>query len=442
MKTFHLVSLGCPKNLVDSEVVFGQLEYNGWQGVEQPENANLLVVNTCGFIQSAVEESIEEILQLAVYKQQDPRKKLAVIGCLVQRYRKRLESEIPEVDLFVGTEGINDIHFSFNRLFSDDDFEKTVIPEPFLMTATMPRRLSTPFFRAWLKITEGCNNHCSYCLIPGIRGRLRSRSIEDLVAEVQKLEAQGVKEVSLVAQDLTAYGVDVYYASRLVELIEQLLARTAISWIRLMYLYPSGINDQLLELVSQQPRIVPYLDIPLQHVSDHVLKDMNRRYGYDDVVQLIDKLRNKLPHIALRTTFLLGFPGETDADVQQLVDFIEAVQFDHLGVFSYANEEGCPAEKFNDQIPEEVKQARVETVLDVQSKISARKLQKYVGTVESVIIEGLSRETDLLLEGRTRYQAPDIDGCVLINEGDASPGDILDVEITEAHMYDLVGRIV
>lgn len=442
MKTFHLVSLGCPKNLVDSEVVFGQLEYNGWQGVEQPENANLLVVNTCGFIQSAVEESIEEILQLAVYKQQDPRKKLAVIGCLVQRYRKRLESEIPEVDLFVGTEGINDIHFSFNRLFSDDDFEKTVIPEPFLMTATMPRRLSTPFFRAWLKITEGCNNHCSYCLIPGIRGRLRSRSIEDLVAEVQKLEAQGVKEVSLVAQDLTAYGVDVYHARRLVELLEQLLARTAISWIRLMYLYPSGINDQLLELVSQQPRIVPYLDIPLQHVSDHVLKDMNRRYGYDDVVQLIDKLRNKLPHIALRTTFLLGFPGETDADVQQLVDFIEAVQFDHLGVFSYANEEGCPAEKFNDQIPEEVKQARVETVLDVQSKISARKLQKYVGTVESVIIEGLSRETDLLLEGRTRYQAPDIDGCVLINEGDASPGDILDVEITEAHMYDLVGRIV
>lgn len=442
MKTFHLVSLGCPKNLVDSEVVFGQLEYNGWQGVEQPENANLLVVNTCGFIQSAVEESIEEILQLAVYKQQDPRKKLAVIGCLVQRYRKRLESEIPEVDLFVGTEGINDIHFSFNRLFSEYDFEKTVIPEPFLMTATMPRRLSTPFFRAWLKITEGCNNHCSYCLIPGIRGRLRSRSIEDLVAEVQKLEAQGVKEVSLVAQDLTAYGVDVYHARRLVELLEQLLARTAISWIRLMYLYPSGINDQLLELVSQQPRIVPYLDIPLQHVSDHVLKDMNRRYGYDDVVQLIDKLRNKLPHIALRTTFLLGFPGETDADVQQLVDFIEAVQFDHLGVFSYANEEGCPAEKFNDQIPEEVKQARVETVLDVQSKISARKLQKYVGTVESVIIEGLSRETDLLLEGRTRYQAPDIDGCVLINEGDASPGDILDVEITEAHMYDLVGRIV
>ena len=442
MKTFHLVSLGCPKNLVDSEVVFGQLEYHGWKGVEQPENANLLVVNTCGFIQSAVEESIEEILQLAVYKQQDPRKKLAVIGCLVQRYRKRLESEIPEVDLFVGTEGINDIHFSFNRLFSEYDFEKTVIPEPFLMTAAMPRRLSTPFFRAWLKITEGCNNHCSYCLIPGIRGRLRSRSIEDLVAEVQKLEAQGVKEVSLVAQDLTAYGVDVYHARRLVELLEQLLARTAISWIRLMYLYPSGINDQLLELVSQQPRIVPYLDIPLQHVSDHVLKDMNRRYGYDDVVQLIDKLRNKLPHIALRTTFLLGFPGETDADVQQLVDFIEAVQFDHLGVFSYANEEGCPAEKFNDQIPEEVKQARVETVLDVQSKISARKLQKYVGTVESVIIEGLSRETDLLLEGRTRYQAPDIDGCVLINEGDASPGDILDVEITEAHMYDLVGRIV
>ncbi|MBT8362262.1 MAG: 30S ribosomal protein S12 methylthiotransferase RimO [Deltaproteobacteria bacterium] len=442
MKTFHLVSLGCPKNLVDSEVVFGQLEYNGWQGVEQPENANLLVVNTCGFIQSAVEESIEEIFQLAVYKQQDPRKKLAVIGCLVQRYRKRLESEIPEVDLFVGTEGVKDIHFSLNQLFRDDDFEKTVIPEPFLMTAAMPRRLSTPFFRAWLKITEGCNNHCSYCLIPGIRGRLRSRSIEDLVAEAKKLEAQGVKEVSLVAQDLTAYGMDVYHARRLVELLEQLLARTAISWIRLMYLYPSGINDQLLDLVSQQPRIVPYLDIPLQHVSDHILKDMNRRYGYGDVVQLIDKLRNKLPNIALRTTFLLGFPGETDADVQQLVDFIEAVQFDHLGVFSYANEEGCPAEKFNDQIPEEVKQARLETVLDVQSKISARKLQKYVGTVESVIIEGLSRETDLLLEGRTRYQAPDIDGCVLINEGNASPGDILDVEITEAHMYDLVGRIV
>jgi len=442
LKTFHLVSLGCPKNLVDSEVVFGQLEFNGWKGIEQPENANLLVVNTCGFIQSAVEESIEEILQLAAYKQQDPEKKLAVIGCLVQRYRKRLESELPEVDLFVGTEGVKDIHFSFNQLFSDEEFEKTVILEPFVMTAAMPRRLSTPFFRAWLKITEGCNNHCSYCLIPSIRGRLRSRSIEDLVAEAKKLEAQGVKELSLVAQDLTAYGQDVHHASRLVELLEHLLAQTTITWIRLMYLYPSGITDQLLGLVSQQPRIVPYLDIPLQHVSDHVLKEMNRRYGYDDVVQLIDKIRNKLPQIALRTTFLLGFPGETETDVQQLVDFIEAIQFEHLGVFSYANEEGCPAEKFNDQIPEEVKQARVETVLDVQSGISARKLQKYIGTVEPVIIEGLSRETDLLLEGRTKYQAPDIDGCVLINEGEASLGDILDVEITEAHMYDLVGRIV
>ena len=442
MRTFHLVSLGCPKNLVDSEVVFGQLESNGWKGVDQPEKADLLVVNTCGFIQSAVEESIEEILQLAVYKQRDPDKKLAVIGCLVQRYRQRLESEIPEVDLFVGTEGVKDVQFFFNQLFSEENVEKTAIPEPFLMTAAMPRRLSTPFFRAWMKITEGCNNHCSYCLIPSIRGRLRSRSIKDLVAEAKILEARGVRELSLVAQDLTAYGVDVYRASTLVELLEHLLAQTTIPWIRLMYLYPTGITDLLIDLISRESRIVPYLDIPLQHVSDHILKDMNRRYGYDEIVQLIDKLRNRLPQIALRTTFLIGFPGETEADVQQLVDCVETIQFDHLGVFSYANEEGCPAEKFNDQIPEEVKQARLETVLEVQSGISAQKLQHYVGNVEPVLIEGLSRETDLLLEGRTRYQAPDIDGCVLINEGKASPGDILDVEITEAHMYDLVGRIV
>lgn len=441
-KTFNLVSLGCPKNLVDSEVVYGLLEKDGWQGFSEPDDATFIIVNTCGFIQSAVEESLQEILELAEFKKADPQKKLVVIGCLVQRYRRDLQDELPEVDLFIGTEGIPCITALLTDLVSGKPVEKTIIPELFLMDSEYPRRLSTPYYRAWLKVTEGCDNRCSYCMIPSIRGRLRSRTIDDLLAEAKILDRKGVKELTFVAQDLTAYGVDLDGNQQLVGLLEKLLAETAIPWFRLMYMYPSGIADELIELVASNSRIVPYMDIPLQHVSDRILKAMNRRYRQKDIIRLVQKLRAKIPEIALRTTMLVGFPGETEDDVRQLIDFLDSERFDHVGIFPYANEQGCPSEHYPAQVDDEVKQERAASIADVQSKVSAELLALRIGTVEPVLVEGVSRETDLLLEGRTRYQAPDVDGCVLINEGNASPGEILEVEITEAQIYDLVGRIV
>ncbi len=441
-RSFHLVSLGCPKNLVDSEVVYGLLEEGGWQGVEHPAEAAVLLINTCGFIQPAVEESIEEILQLAAYKSSDPDKKLVVIGCLVQRYREKLEAELEEVDLFVGTEGVVQMATLLDRLIGGKQSESLILADPYLMTAALPRRRSTPFFRAWLKITEGCDNRCSYCLIPSIRGRLRSRSEEDLVEEARALTAGGVRELSLVAQDLTAYGTDLYGERRLESLVVRLLNETSVDWIRLLYLYPSTVSHELLDIIGGNSRVVPYLDIPVQHVSTRILKAMNRRYSGEEVVDLVAEIRRRIPNAALRTTLLLGFPGETEEDVRVVESFLREHELDHVGVFGYANEEGSAAQKLSAQVEEEETQARLERILALQSEISQRRLKRFVNTVEPVLIEGVSRESDLLLEGRTRYQAPDIDGCVLINEGETRSGQIVAVEITEAQTYDLVGRIV
>ncbi len=440
-KTFNLISLGCPKNLVDSEVMHGVLEQHGWSAKTRPEDAALLLVNTCGFIQPAVEESINEILQLLPYKKSRPETKIVVTGCLVQRYRDKLEQELPEVDLFIGTEGVADIAHYLDNLIAGESPGRLVLPDRYLMDASVPRSLSTPFFRAWLKITEGCDNHCSYCMIPSIRGKLRSRTMSDLVREAQTLEQRGVKEISLVAQDLTAYGDDLDTATDLVAFLRALLSDTTIPWVRLMYLYPSGISNELLELMVSDSRIVPYMDIPLQHVSDRVLSAMNRRYNSAQIMDTLARIRRYLPDVALRTTFLVGFPGETDDDIAQLKDFIYTARIDHVGIFTYANEEGCPAESHAHQIDEDLKELRLQEIAGLQSEVSAEILKKYVGKTEAVLIEGLSSETDLLLAGRTRFQAPDIDGCVLINDGVANPGDILEVEITEAQIYDLVGRI-
>ena len=440
-KTFNLISLGCPKNLVDSEVIYGLLEKDGWTGVDEPAAAQFLIVNTCGFIQPAVEESVEEILELALCKKDDPQKKIVVVGCLVQRYGQALLSELSEVDLFVGTEGVGQISVLLGNLMDGNILDKLVLPPLFLMDSELPRKLSTPFYRGWMKITEGCNNRCSYCLIPSIRGELRSRKIEDLVREALVLEKNGVRELTFVAQDLTAYGMDNYGTASLVQLLKELLVETDISWFRLMYLYPSGISDRLLRLVAENDRILPYMDIPIQHGSDRILQAMNRRYSSKDMATLFRKIRDYVPDIALRTTILVGFPGETDEDIDQLVDLLKTVRFSHVGVFTYANEAGCPAEHLAGQIDEAEKKNRAVEVMEVQSRISAELLKQHIGKIEPVLIEGVSRETDLLLEGRTRYQAPDVDGCVLINEGTACPGDILEVEITEAQTYDLVGRI-
>jgi ribosomal protein S12 methylthiotransferase len=283
-------------------------------------------------------------------------------------------------------------------------------------------------------------------MIPAIRGPLRSRSIDDLTEEALKLEDCGVKELSLIAQDSTAYGNDLYNGpgegQNIVHLLEHLLKATSIPWLRLLYLYPTGVSDDLLQLMADNPRIVPYLDIPMQHVSDKILSSMNRRYNAEQLYATLDKIRSILPGIAIRTTFLVGFPGETESDFQELETFLRNMQIDHVGVFPYANEEGCPSEFFADQVPEDEKMRRRDYLLNVQSELSTAIQKKYIGKIEPVLVEGLSRETDLLLEGRTRYQAPEVDGCVYINDGVASPGDIVNVRITETETYDLIGGIV
>jgi len=353
-----------------------------------------------------------------------------------------LTEDLPEVDLFLGTEAAADIAEYVAQLDHGDLQSRVVLPDRILMSSTTPRIISTPVFRAWMKITEGCDNRCSYCMIPAIRGPLRSRTIDDLVIEAQKLQHYGVKELSIIAQDSTAYGNDLGRGQNIVRLMDQLLTQTSIPWLRLLYLYPTGISEELLQLMANNSRIVPYLDIPMQHVSDRILRSMNRRYTSEQLYATVSTIRNILPDIALRTTFLVGFPGETESDFLEIETFLKNTNLDHVGVFPYANEEGCPSETFAGQLPEEVKLERRDYLLDIQSDLSALIQKKYIGRIEPVLVEGLSRETDLLLEGRTRYQAPEVDGCVYINDGVANPGDIVQVRITETQIYDLVGGIV
>jgi len=440
-KKLYMISLGCSKNLVDSEVMLGLLEKDGYSVSDKPADADLLLVNTCGFIGSAVQEAIDEILELATYKEKDPAKKLVVTGCLVQRYGLELEKELPEVDLFIGTNGFHNIVALLHGEKPPMPAAHSLEQAPFLMDSSMPRKVSTPSHRAYMKITEGCVNRCSYCLIPAIRGKLRSRSLPDLVAEARRLDSHGVKELTLVAQDLLAYGLDLGKQTNLLGLLHGILNETAIPWIRLLYLHPARVQKELLDLMAVNTRIVPYLDIPFQHVSDHILQLMNRPYTKNQLIELMGLIRTTLPDAALRTTMMVGFPGETEDDVYEMADFLQANPFEHLGVFAYANEEGCKAASFPNQVAEDLKEERLRRIMELQAEISFAALQKRVGTVEQVLVEGLSKESDLLLEGRTRYQAPEIDGCVYITQGTAEPGALVDVTITEAHTYDLVGTL-
>jgi len=440
-KKLFMVSLGCSKNLVDSEVMLGLLEKDGYSIVDTPEDADLLLVNTCGFIGSAVKEAIDEILDLARYKKDDPAKKLVVTGCLVQRYGSELEKELSEVDLFIGTDGFQEI---VERLHGKKPVSPLAVPlqQPaFLMDSSLPRKISTPAHRAYMKITEGCINRCSYCLIPSIRGPLRSRPANDLLDEARRLDAAGVKELTLVAQDLLAYSLDLDKQVKLVDLLQMLLAETDIPWIRLLYLHPARVKENLLKLMADNPRLLPYLDIPFQHVSDRILKRMIRPYTKSHMQQLMTTIRRILPEAAIRTTMMVGFPGETETEIDEMTEFLQEYRFDHLGVFAYANEEGSKAATYEDQCSEEEKEERLQKIMQLQAGISSNLLQKYVGRKEQVLVEGLSRESDLLLEGRTRFQAPDIDGCVYITQGSTDPGSLVDVRITEAHTYDLIGEL-
>jgi ribosomal protein S12 methylthiotransferase len=437
-----LVSLGCPKNLVDAEVMLGYLAKEGYEVTTDEREADIIVVNTCSFIKEAKQESIDTILDLADRKHDARCRLLIVTGCLPQRYQEELAAELPEVDIFVGTGDYPRIaEIIAEQRGAGGQIRYTGDPN-FLYDEELPRLKSSPFYSAYLKIAEGCSNCCSYCVIPSLRGSFRSRSMEKLLAEARELVAGGVKELNLIAQDITAYGNDLTGGESLETLISELAKLDGLRWIRLLYAYPDGIRDSLIELIKSEEKVCKYLDIPLQHISDPILTRMNRRNSEGEIRSLINKLRSEIPEITLRTSLIVGFPGETEEDFRKLLHFVEETQFDRLGVFCYSREEGTPAAGMPDQVSERMKRERYKKLMRAQARVSFKRNRRMINTLAQVIIEGYSEETELLLKGRSSRQAPDIDGQVYITAGEANVGDIVTLRITDSSDYDLIGEIV
>ncbi len=437
-----LVSLGCPKNLVDAEVMLGHLPTDRFTIVTDEAQADIIIVNTCSFIKDAQEESVDTILEVADYKKNGRCRMLVVSGCLPQRYQEKLADELPEVDLFMGTsDAPRIVELLDAQLGKVGQTEAIGLPE-FLYDHTTPRVKSSPFYSTYVKIAEGCANHCSYCVIPQLRGTLRSRSIASIVEEVRALTADGVKEVNLIAQDLTAYGADRDDGARIEDLLRELVKIDDLRWLRLLYAYPDGISDELIELMASEEKICNYLDIPLQHIDSTILSMMNRRIDEAGIRSLVGRLRQRIPDLTLRTAFIVGFPGETEEQFARLHDFINEGNFERVGVFRYSREEGTGAAGLENQVPERIKKARYAKLMKAQQRVSFRKNRALVGRTEQVLVEGFSEETDLLLRGRSIRQAPDIDGQVYITAGQAEIGDIVELRITDSSDYDLIGEIV
>lgn len=440
----HVVSLGCPKATVDTEVMVGLLRDKGWELTPDAEGVDAYLVNTCSFLQSSTQESIDTILELAQHKAIDPARKLIVAGCLPSRYGTELADEMPEVDTFLGTSDIHRVADAIAGQLPDRAYIRHGYSHLYEDTATA----RTPITRgatAFLKLAEGCNRTCTFCIIPQIRGKQRSRPIPDVVAEARRLADSGVKEVILIAQDLTSYGTDLGDRRSLVRLIDELEAIDGLAWIRLMYAYPWNIGDELLDRFRAGGKLLRYLDMPLQHISDRILKDMRRSVLRDQQRRLLARLRD-IDGMVLRTTFIAGFPGETEAEHQELCDWIQEVRFDRLGVFAYSEEPGTDAAARPDQVPEAIREARRDALLALQQPIHAAHMQALVGTTQPVIVDGPSEAHPWILAGRTPGQAPEIDGEVLLDLEDAptevEPGQLIHVEITQAADYDLAGRVV
>jgi ribosomal protein S12 methylthiotransferase len=435
-----LVSLGCAKNLVDAEVMLGHLPADRYEIVTEEALADIIVINTCTFIDEAKEESVETILNAAEFKETGSCRLLVVAGCMPQRYRDELAKELPEVDLFIGTGEAPRI---VELLEGKGPVGRREIGLPeFLYDDTTPRLRSSPFYSTYVKIAEGCNNCCSYCIIPEVRGTLRSRSIDSVVAEVKTLVTQGVKEVNLIAQDVTAFGLDRGQRSELVDLLKELVQIDGLNWLRLLYAYPDGISDELLDLIAAEEKICNYLDVPLQHIDDTILSQMSRRVDEAAIRSLLQRIRSRIPDVTLRTSFIVGFPGETDYQFNRLLAFVNEGHFERVGVFRYSREEGTPAARLDEQVPPRIKRARYHKLMKAQSRVAFRKNRALVGQVEPVLVEGVSEETELLLRGRSVRQAPDVDGQVYITAGRAEIGDIVALRITDSSEYDLIGAIV
>jgi ribosomal protein S12 methylthiotransferase len=440
-KSVCLISLGCPKNLVDSEHVLGFLQEAGFVPVSRPEEADTAVINTCGFIQAAVEETIDTILEVAAKKGKGKLERLFVMGCFVQRYGYKLVKEMPEVDGWLGTGEIDRIV----EIMEAEEKERPpfVIGQPgYLGGDHVPRVQTSRFYSTYIKVAEGCSNACTYCTIPHLRGRLRSRGPESIFREAEAMAEGGVKEINLIAQDTTMYGKDLGGQVALEGLLEGLLDIRGLSWIRVLYCHPHRISDRLLELVNGENRICPYLDLPVQHVNPDILSAMGRGGHGETPCQLIARIKSKSRGIHLRTTVMIGFPGETEQSFEELCEFVRTARVDHLGAFIYSREEGTPASRLNNPVRRRVAQKRLDKVMGIQAEVSRQNNQDKVGQVLPVLIEGQSPETPLLLAGRTAGMAPDVDGRVLINKGRALVGDIVPVRIVEAHTYDLVGEIL
>jgi ribosomal protein S12 methylthiotransferase len=446
-KKVFFVSLGCPKNLVDSEIMLGQLAKGEYEITDKQDEADTVIVNTCGFIEEAKKESIDTILEMSKLKEAGKLNKLVVAGCLAQRYKNDLVKEMPEADIFIGSGEFQNI----TKILDDTDKgigKKTYFNLPtYLQEDSTPRINSQPFYRAYLKISEGCLKRCAFCAIPLIRGNLQSRKLSSVVQEARRLVETGVREVIVISHDFTDYGWDLRRKDpnaieNPFELLKALNEVEGIDWIRLLYLYPDGITPEVIQLIKTSPKLVKYFDMPLQHINNQMLKSMNRKMTREIITDVLGQIRREIPEAVIRTQFIVGFPGETEEQFEELLAFIEAQRFDRVGCFMYSPEEKTAGSKMASQVPEDVKQARHDRLMELQQKISREKHEAFIGRTVDVLVEGLSEETELLLKGRTTQQAPDIDGIVYINEGTAEIGEIVKVEITESMDYDLVGHVV
>lgn len=433
-----IVSLGCAKNLVDTEAMLGILGHKGFRIVADPQEADVIIVNTCAFIDTAKEESIQTILEMAAYKEKRCRL-LIVSGCMAERYHDEILAELPEVDAVVGTGDYHKIAEVIARAYAG---EKVVLFGH--MNEALPeevRMLSTPGYMAYIKIADGCDNHCTYCIIPKLRGKYRSRPMEHIVEEAAALAAGGVRELVVIAQDTSRYGIDLYGTYRLPELLRRLCAIDGLHWVRVLYIYPEVITDELIDVFQTEKKLVPYMDIPIQHSDSAVLKRMGRHLTHEQLTELLAKLRRKLPNLVLRTTVIAGFPGETEEQFNALLSFVKEMRFDRLGAFAYSQEGGTPAAQLPNQLPDEVKAARAEQILAAQAVISDEMQQAKIGTTVESLVEGYDEES-LMYFGRTQGDAPEVDNTIYFAaERELLPGEFVQVEILNADTYELIGQV-
>ena len=438
MNNVHIVTLGCSKNDVDSSMMYSLLDKNKYQMVNEPSQADILIVNTCGFIDAAKEESIDTILESVEYKNEGKCKKVLLSGCLAQRYPEELIKEIPEIDGIIGTGNIDYINELLDRSLAGDLFIKTDNLNSAYIEGVRKEVVKTT---EYVKISEGCNNNCSYCIIPSLRGKNRSRKIEDIYSEVDYLVSKGAREIILIAQNTTDYGIDLYSKYSLAKLIKEISKIEDLKWIRVLYLYPDHFTEELIEEFKNNDKLVNYVDMPLQHISDDVLKRMNRKTSKDHIIKTLKNLRKSVPDIVIRTTFIVGFPGESDDDFNQLVDFIEDIKFDKLGIFEYSLEEGTGAASLDEQISDSVKDKRKNEVMAIQSEISADILSKNIGKRLEVLIEEEVDEENYV--GRTYMDSPEIDGVTYVHSNkELEVGSFVQVNVVDSLDYDLVGEII